>query len=156
MPSMPSMPTIPTLPSLNTKSAPKAQAPEPTQPVQEENNPFTQDQLDDAWAGLNGIFRDEPRLLAVLAEYTPKLVNEHLCVLTLANPWQQQEFKKFGKQVMDRIRSTLHNSHLQLSLEVAEYDQSQRAYTAEEKYKVLSELNPELANLKSLLDLQLE
>lgn len=159
-PKIPTLPKMPTIPSVNiaaqqpaaTPSTPPTEAPQ----KQEDNRPFTLDQFVDAWAGLTHIFKDEPRLLAVLAEYRPELVDEQHCVLTLANPWQQQEFKKFGKQVMNHIRAVLHNDSLQLSLQVAKYDTSHRAYTPEEKYKEFVKQNAEVANLKSMLNLQIE
>ena len=163
IPSIPNIPKVPNIPSINPtaqavkeQSAPATNSETPQQPISEENRPFTLDQLYDAWAGLKSIFVGEPRLLAVLAEHRPQLIDEEHCELTLANPWQQNEFKKHGKKAMDHIRKVLHNSKLQLTLKVAEFDTSHRAYTAEEKYKVLIGLNPELANLKSSLGLQLE
>ena len=157
------MPTIPSInptakPSNNAEGANKAEGSngEANKPAEGEARPFTLDQLHDAWAGLKSIFAGEPRLMAVLSEHRPQLIDSEHAVLTLANPWQQSEFKKYGKQVMNHIRKTLHNSKLQLSLQLAEYDTSARAYTAEEKYKVLLGQNAELGNLKSALGLQLE
>lgn len=157
----PKIPTIPTIPSINvtvgsatpTQPVPSAQpaAQEPTK-----TQDFTVDQFYDAWAGLKSIFKEEARLMAVLNEYKPQLVDNTLCVLELANPWQRDEFKKFGSKVMDYMRQTLHNDTLQLKLEVAAFDKSKIAYTAEEKYKVLSQANPALKELKEKLNLQLE
>ena len=163
VPTIPSMPNIPSInltakPSNNAEGANKAEGSnsEAINPAEGESRPFTLDQLLDAWAGLKSIFAGEPRLMAVLLEHHPQLIDAEHAVLTLANPWQQTEFKKYGKQVMDHIRKALHNSKLQLSLKIAEYDTSSRAYTAEEKYKVLLGQNAELGNLKSALGLQLE
>ena len=155
----PKLSKLPTIPSLNTTpqpvkpvSAEPAEVPKPA----EENSPFTLDQFRGAWAGLYAIFKEEPRLLAILKEYQPELIDQHHCVLTLANPWQKNAFKQFGKAVMDHMREALHNSHLQLTLQVDEQAVVKKAYTAEEKYKVLVGKNEELANLKSVLGLQLE
>ena len=155
----PKMSKIPSIPSLN--GTPQAAAPTMTPQVDttkpaEENSPFTLDQFIGAWAGLYSIFKEEPRLLAILKEYTPELIDQEHCVLTLANPWQKNAFKQFGKAVMDHMRRTLHNSRLQLTLQVDEKTVAKKAYTAEEKYKVLVEMNEELANLKTALALQLE
>ena len=155
----PKMSKLPTIPSLNATPQPVKET-TPTPQVEsspkEENSPFTLDQFRGAWAGLYTIFKEEPRLLAILKEYQPELIDQHHCVLTLANPWQKNAFKQFGKAVMDHMRETLHNSQLQLTLQVDEQAVVKKAYTAEEKYKVLLEKNEELANLKSALGLQLE
>lgn len=167
-PSMPTNPPaaqstkIPSIPSLNAVPKPqvestKQQAPITNTPPQEESNsPFTVDQFQGAWAGLYHIFKDEPRLMAVLKEYTPELIDQEHCVLRLANPWQKEAFKQYGKAVMDHMRQTLHNNKLQLTVHVTEQQNTRRAYTSEEKYKVLLEKNEALANLKTALALQLE
>lgn len=153
----PTIPTMPNLPSLHPerKVEPSA-SPQEDHPIVQQDVPFTNDRFLDAWAGLKKMFKDEARLMAVLDEYQPKLVDSALCVLTLANPWQCDEFKKYVNQIQNHLRSVLHNNSLQLSLEVAAYDHSQVAYTADEKYKLLAEKNPALKNLKEQLNLQLE
>jgi hypothetical protein len=84
------------------------------------------------------------------------LVNPTLCRITVANPWQKQEFAKFGKRVMDIVRDTLQNDLLKLQVDIAEYNQADKAYTSAEKYKLLAKQNPHLADLKSKLNLQLD
>ena len=120
------------------------------------NTPFTADQLFDAWAGLVLHFPGEERLIAMLNTLVPELVTPELCRITVANPWQKQEFAKFGKQVMDLVRDTLKNDKLKLVVEVGEYKKTTRAYTAAEKYKVLVDMNPHVAELRSRMNLQLE
>ena len=39
---------------------------------------------------------------------------------------------------------------------LAEYNREQLAYTAEEKYAIMAETNPALAELKEKLDLQID
>ena len=156
---MPSLGDMPSLGNLGViGSQPKAEA----KPVQQETisaqrtSPFTADQLVDAWVGLNQHFKGEERLLAILSNSQPVLLNDELCRITVANPWQKQEFAKFGKKVMDIVRNTLQNDLLKLQVDVAEFDRSQRAYTAADKYKLLTKQNPHLADLKSKMNLQLE
>ena len=157
MPSLGSMPSLGNLGKIC--SQPKAET-KPAQPAEESKiqrtSPFTADQLIDAWVGLNQHFKGEERLLAILSNSQPVLLNNELCRITVTNPWQKQEFAKFGKDVMDIVRNTLQNDLLKLQVDVAEFDRSQRAYTAADKYKVLTKQNPHLADLKSKLNLQLE
>ena len=159
MPSLGSMPSLGNLgvigqakPASQSQQAALANA----TPSVQRNNPFTADQLNDAWVGLRVHFQGEERLLAMLANYQPTLVNEELCRITVANPWQKQEFAKFGKKVMDLIRDALQNDLLKLQVDVAEFDRSTKAYTAAEKYKLLVKQNPHLADLKTRMNLQLE
>lgn len=139
----------------NTAAAPTATA-EAAPAAPTRNNPFTADQLFDAWAGLVQHFPGEERLIAMLNTLVPELVTPELCRITVANPWQKQEFAKFGKRVMDLVRDALKNDLLKLQVEVGEYKKTTRAYTAAEKYKVLVDMNPHLAELRSRMNLQLE
>jgi len=152
-------PKMPTLPSLNTaKPAPQPAAAQPEQPAPQpaQNAPFTLDQLQNAWVGLKDIFRDEPRLMAIVSEYTPTLLSDTECELVLANPWQEKEFRQFGKRVMDHIRSVLHNDALRLHLRVGEYKRSAAAFTDEEKYKLMVQRNPDIQYLKETLSLTVD
>ena len=139
----------------NTAAAPTATA-EAAPAAPTRNNPFTADQLFDAWAGLVLHFPGEERLIAMLNTLVPELVTPELCRITVANPWQKQEFAKFGKRVMDLVRDALKNDLLKLQVEVGEYKKTTRAYTAAEKYKVLVDMNPHLAELRTRMNLQLE
>ena len=158
IPTMPSIPSIklPTAEDKQQGMVNKQQASVPQSSNGTTASPFSKDQFYDAWAGLKSIFKDEARLLAVLSEYRPKLMDETLCVLELANPWQRDEFKKYGSLVMNHMRQVLHNDKLQLKLEVAVLDKSKIAYTAEEKYKQLVEAYPALQTMKEKLNLLLE
>ena len=153
--------TLSAMPSLGNltmvSSQPKATAePVAEEPKPQRNNPFTHDQLIDAWVGLRTHFRGEERLLAMLKNYQPQLLTPELCRITVANPWQKQEFAKFGAKVMSIVRDRLQNDLIKLQVEVAEFEQGERAYTAADKYKLLSKQNPHLIELKDKLSLQLE
>lgn len=157
-------PSIPKMPSISLglgikKEAPSA-APQATgaQPRTEEdqNRPFTVDQLRDAWVGLAATHKEEPRLKELIENYTPKLVDSVTAEIQMPNPWQMSEMRKALPGLMSQLRQTLHNNHLQLQLVQAEFSQEQMAFTAEEKYKLMAEQNPALVQLKERLDLQID
>lgn len=120
------------------------------------NTPFTQDQLNDAWVGLAEHFPGEERLNAMLSSVVPELINPELCRIVVANPWQKEEFSKFGKKVMNIVRNKLNNDLLRLHVEVDQSEHTRRAYTSAEKYQVLAQMNPHVAELRTRLKLQLE
>ena len=155
MPSLGNLGTLGVKKENTAAAAPTATA-EAAPAASTRNNPFTADQLFDAWAGLVQHFPGEERLIAMLNTLVPELVTPELCRITVANPWQKQEFAKFGKRVMDLVRDALKNDLLKLQVEVGEYKKTTRAYTAAEKYKVLVDMNPHLAELRTRMNLQLE
>ena len=157
-------PSIPKMPSISLglgikKEAPSA-APQTTgaqsQTEEDQNRPFTVDQLRDAWVGLAATHKEEPRLKELIENYTPKLVNSVTAEIQMPNPWQMAEMRKALPGLMSQLRQMLHNKHLQLQLVQAEFSQEQMAFTAEEKYKLMAEQNPALTQLKERLDLQID
>ncbi len=164
MPKMPNLPNLPTIPTIggqpsavsNQPSAVSSQQPTAAQPQEQHNNPFTADQLSGAWVGLKSTFKKEPRLASMLDAHRPVLINDHTAQVTFVNPWQEEEFKKFSRQILTILRDALKNDHLLLQTTVAEAVVTRRAYTAEEKYNVLQEQNPYLNEFKKKFDMLLE
>ena len=179
MPQMPQMPNIPNLPNIPSIGALSGEAGQssvsasgvPTNNMQwgassglsgeagqntQRNTPFTADQLNGAWVGLKSMFKKEQRLVAMLDAHRPRLIDDHTALITFVNPWQEEEFKKFSRQILTILRDNLQNDTLLLQTVVAEDMAPKRAYTAEEKYRVLQEQNPYLADFKKQFDMLLE
>ena len=179
MPQMPNIPNLPNIPSLGALSGKAGQSSvsdsglssvsasgpssvsdrglsgEAGQNTQR-NTPFTADQLNGAWVGLKSTFKKEQRLVAMLDAHRPRLIDDHTALITFVNPWQEEEFKKFSRQILTILRNNLQNDTLLLQTVVAENMAPKRAYTAEEKYRVLQEQNPYLAEFKKQFDMLLE
>jgi DNA polymerase-3 subunit gamma/tau len=159
MPQIGALPSLGNLGNINVNTSAQAATsttPEDETAKQVRNSPFTQDQLNDAWAGLAEHFPGEERLNAMLSSVMPVLINPELCQITVANPWQKQEFSKYGKKVINIVRNKLDNDLLRLQVKVDSREHTRRAYTASEKYQVLVQMNPHVADLKTKLNLQLE
>jgi hypothetical protein len=167
MPQMPNLPNIPNLPTIPSVGAtPQAEVRNQTSEVRSQtsvvseqphrNTPFTVDQLNGAWVGLKTTFKREQRLVAMLDAHRPQLIDDHTAQITFVNPWQEEEFRKFGKQIAGILRDALQNDRLQLRVVVAQNQAPRRAFTAEEKYKVLQEINPYLSEFKKQFDMLLE
>jgi DNA polymerase-3 subunit gamma/tau len=128
----------------------------PATPKEERNNPFTLEQLRDAWFGLKESLADEPRLVQLVQLYKPNLVETELAEVPMPNPWQLEEMKKALPRLVAQIRDRLQNDHLQIRAVQAEYNAEQMAFTADEQYKLMAEANPMLATLKEKLDLVID
>ena len=176
MPQMPNIPNLPNIPSIGALSGEAGQSSVsasgvPTNNMQwgassglsgeaghntQRNTPFTADQLNGAWVSLKSTFKKEQRLVAMLDAHRPRLIDDHTALITFVNPWQEEEFKKFSRQILTILRDNLQNDTLLLQTVVAENMAPKRAYTAEEKYRVLQEQNPYLADFKKQFDMLLE
>ncbi len=156
-PSIPKMPKISIgLGPKKTETAPAQPAAPVEQPKEEQNSPFTVDQLRDAWVGLTDTHKEETRLRQLIENYMPLMVDDLTAEIQMPNPWQMTEMRKALPGLLRQLRATLHNDHLEIRLVQAEYNQEQMAFTAEEKYKLMVEQNPVLSTLKEKLDLQID
>ena len=163
-PSIPSAPSVPKMPKislgLGLKKDAGQPAPQPSQapetPKQEENRPFTDDQLKGAWVGLAASHADELRLKQLIETYTPSLISETSAQIKMPNPWQMKELQKAMPALLQQLRATLHNNLIEIQVLQEEFNQEQMAFTAEEKYALMAEQNPALAQMKELLDLQID
>ena len=160
-----SIPSIPKMPKIGLGLGKKKEAEEPSAETEKNvsssnqedlNRPFTADQLRDAWVGLAEIHKDEPRLKQLIESYIPRLIDEQTAEIQMPNPWQMEQMRKSMPQLARQLREVLHNNHLHIQLVQAQFSQEQMAFTAEEKYKVMVEQNPALAQLKERLNLQID
>ncbi len=158
-------PSIPKMPKISIGLGPKKPEPATVQPAaapaeqpkqEEQNRPFTVDQLRDAWVGLTDSHKEETRLKQLIENYMPLMVNDLTAEIQMPNPWQMAEMKKALPTLLRQLRAALHNDHLEIQLVQAEFNQEQLAFTAEEKYKLMVEQNPMLSQLKEKLDLQID
>ena len=159
-PSIPKMPKIGLGLGLKKEEKPEItnqQSPITNTPPQEESNrPFTADQLRDAWVGLAATHKEELRLKQLIETYIPHLTDPNTAQIMMPNPWQLQEMKKAMPVLLQQLHRALHNNLLQINVVQEEFNQEQMAFTAEEKYALMAEQNPALAELKETLDLQID
>ena len=163
LPKAPSLSSIPKMPSLNgvgtsPVTAPAAPAPQSEVPAAApQNNPFTVDRFNDAWTGLKTYFgKEDSRLQNVVSFYQPVLHNQQSATLELPNQWELEEVKKALPRIHAYLHQQLKNDQLTLSLKVAQYTHEQRAFTAEERYKVMLEENAALNTFKEQFALQID
>ena len=127
-----------------------------TAPREERNNPFTRDQLVDAWVGLQVQFKTNTRILPLLEAYTPTIIDELNLELEMPNKWQLEEMQKTLPMLLQCMRDKLQNDHLDMKLTLKHYEPEQMAFTAEDIYKLMAKNNPALAMMKEKLQLQLD
>ena len=163
LPKAPSLSAIPKIPNLNgvgtsPVAVPAVPTPQPTAPAAApQNNPFTKDRFNDAWIGLKTYFgKEDSRLRNVVSFYQPVLHNQQSATLELPNQWELEEVKKALPRIHAYLHQQLKNDQLTLTLKVAQYTHEQKAFTAEERYKVMLEENAALNTLKEQFTLQID
>ncbi|MGN1247249.1 MAG: DNA polymerase III subunit gamma/tau [Paludibacteraceae bacterium] len=163
LPKAPSLSSIPKIPSINgvgnaPAAPPATPAPQNVAPAAApQNNPFTEDRFNDAWTGLKTYFgKEDSRLQNVVSFYQPVLHDQQSATLELPNQWELEEVKKALPRIHDYLHKQLRNDQLTLTLKVAQYTHEQKAFTAEERYKVMLEENTALNTLKEQFALQID
>lgn len=163
LPKAPSLSSIPKIPGINGVGTSPVAAPAAPAPQSEvhaaapQNNPFTVDRFNDAWTGLKTYFgKEDSRLQNVVSFYQPVLHSQQSATLELPNQWELEEVKKALPRIHAYLHQQLRNDQLTLTLKVAQYTHEQKAFTAEERYKVMLEENATLNTLKEQFALQID
>jgi DNA polymerase-3 subunit gamma/tau len=121
------------------------------------NMPFTEDKLEKVWVYYTeSIAGQYPNLYSILSTRKPKLLESGNIALQLDNKAQEITMKERMGDLLDFLRTELSNPKILIETKLAENAQSSRPYTAEEKFKAMTEKNPEIKTFKETLDLDLE
>jgi DNA polymerase-3 subunit gamma/tau len=125
------------------------------------NNPFTQEQLVDAWAALLSHVSDKshfPRLTAALQSISPVLKADHIITFPVSNE-QQKDWLEKNEIVLDFLRDRLQNDSIRLGITVdagsAESAKTAVPYTHDEKFSFLVNQYPAVAQLKQMMHLDI-
>jgi len=86
-----------------------------------------------------------------------KISLDNLTILIeLNNEVQREMLFNIKQDMLDELRVILKNKQIQIQLKVAETIESVKAYKPMDKFKIMSEKNPTLLELKKRFDLDIE
>jgi DNA polymerase-3 subunit gamma/tau len=126
----------------------------------DEQRPLTEDLLMICWNSFaEQIREDRPRMAVTMKSVHPKILENFVIAIDLNNRSQLDDFNNTTLYDLESyLRHEMHNSKLQIEAGVFEADELQQTklYTSEEKFKYLSQKNPELASFRQKLNLELE
>jgi DNA polymerase-3 subunit gamma/tau len=130
----------------------------PENSVDEANlHSFTQDKLEKVWVYYTeSIAGQFPNFYSILSTRKPQLKEDFILELILDNRAQELTMTERKSELLDFLRSELRNPKIQLQTIIMETTSQSKPYTPEEKYRSMSEKNPELKALKEGLDLEFE
>ncbi len=119
--------------------------------------PFTQDTLVQHWNDfVNQIDAKGQKILASnLSVDIPKLKDEVIICIEMPNDTMKKEIERENFELMEYLRTKLHNHFIQLQIIVNEKSAKKFAFTPEEKYEKLREKNPAIDLLRKEFDLDL-
>jgi len=116
---------------------------------------FTQKELEKAWKLYHTklIKKGQKSIAATFNADFPVLIDKFKISLTLPNTLMQDQIEKEKPKLIKHLRTTLNNYGIQLSIVVSETVTKKFAYTVQEKYNKLLEINPAMAKLKDVFKL---
>ncbi|GHT25510.1 DNA polymerase III subunit gamma/tau [Bacteroidia bacterium] len=161
-PALPARPPSPSIKqALSAKPAVKTDNEPPStekseSPAAVEDAVVTPEALNAAWAAFAEKYKNESRYYNMLTADTPRLEADAQIVFTLGNSFYQEAMQKIQQELQKYLREQLQNSRLTIQPHFLEKQESNKAYTAEDKFAAMSQKNPALLELKQrfLLDFE--
>ena len=116
---------------------------------------FTEEDMLTAWNDYVKIIDDNGRKLLSSALHidVPKLKNESTIWIELPNDTMKKEVERDQYPLMEYLKKQLNNFHITLYITVNETAEQKYAFTPQEKYEKLREVNPLIDKLRKEFDL---
>ncbi|HOH99615.1 MAG TPA: DNA polymerase III subunit gamma/tau [Bacteroidales bacterium] len=134
-------------------------AEEKPMPVKEAaETPFREEDLHMYWQAYAGKFRQEkPNLYTTLSAQQPALLENWAVSFEVDNKVQQQEVEAQRQDLLGFLKQSLNNTLISLKVEVVKKSNDQvRPYAPSDKYKHMTEINPDLQLFRDTLQLDLD
>jgi len=123
------------------------------------NELVTQQKLTEAWANYAEKIKPENvRLYSILTGHQPKIQQETIILVELANPIQADDLLKEKPALMSYLKRLLRNTQLELQTTVGKNDEKapEKIFTAADKLEAMMKKNSALALLKQQFNLDLD
>jgi DNA polymerase-3 subunit gamma/tau len=143
---------------LNDKSLPnESAAPETKSTETFLNDPVTLDQIKASVLKYAGTKQQNKSVYVSLNEAPVTLTRSNEIIITLLNHSQLEKFQELKQEMLDTMRKDLRNNVVVLKFDIKqEQSTTTKAYKPVEKFKVMSEKNPALLELKKRFDLDID
>lgn len=118
---------------------------------------FTEEAMLIAWNEYVKIIDEKGRKILSSALHTdiPKLKNESTIWIELPNDTMKKEVERDKYPLMEYLKKELNNFHITLHITISEAIEQKYAFTPQEKYEKLREVNPIIDKLRTEFDLDL-
>jgi DNA polymerase-3 subunit gamma/tau len=129
----------------------------PQQNLPADNQPVNQQQLEISWKNYAEELKDsEPRIYSTLVAYQPILKENGIIEFPVSNPLQEDLIRSIRIKLITYLKKNLNNFSLDIVTTITDKVESNRLYTAEDKFDHMSKQYPELLKLKQQFNLDFE
>ncbi|MES2747330.1 MAG: DNA polymerase III subunit gamma/tau [Bacteroidota bacterium] len=117
---------------------------------------FTETEMQEFWFKYADRLGDKGyKIMESLLRINDPKLNGTIIVHELPNESSKIDFEKEKHDLLTYLRSHLHNHEISIDVQINESIDSKKAFTAQDKYNRLNEINPNLEVLKKLFDLDI-
>ena len=160
----PSTPSISGIINGKLSSVTKQQDPDPGKSLADKKKQekqiedFSRKEFIENWLRFAEMIRKEkPRMATTLKASNPVIKDDFVIEIEMSNKVQEDDFNLMIKaDLANFLRQELKNDNLKIVTFVLETNKEKALYTDEDKYKYLSEKNPNINKLKQRLNLDFE
>lgn len=160
----PSTPSIGRIINGEVSSAAKQQDADPSQSLankkkqEKQIEDFSREELMEKWLRFAEVMRKEkPRMSTTLKASNPVIKDDFVIEIEMSNSVQEDDFNLMIKADLSNfLKQELKNDNIKIVTFVPETNKEKTLYTDEDKYKYLSEINPNINKLKQRLNLDFE
>lgn len=131
-------------------------ASQPPVKAEEMLSPFTESALVDAWMACSETLSEQVHLKQAMRNNKPVLQDNYLFEVVVQNPAQQDALSGKSVEILNFIRTRLHNSTVRMNVRIDETNEKKLAVTSVEKYEFLRNENPLIDKLKEEFNLKLD
>jgi len=119
---------------------------------------YTEAQLHEAWKKYAEIETHSPNYKSVITNSTPQVSENDIVIYKVINPFQESEMKTNLQKHQEFLHKELNNFKIKINVvvEAQEEGSTTRPFTVKDKYKSMSEQNPDIAKLKNRLELDFD
>ncbi len=118
------------------------------------SEPFTETEMLEQWLKYAQRMEDKGfRIVASLLTINDPILDGTTIIHELPNESSKIDFEKEKPELLGYLRGKLHNHDIQITVKVNETLVVKRAFTNQDKYNRLVEINPNLELLKKMFDL---
>ncbi|WP_295333130.1 DNA polymerase III subunit gamma/tau [Flavobacterium sp.] len=118
------------------------------------NEPFTETEMLEQWLKYAQRMEDKGyRIVASLLTINDPILDGTTIIHELPNESSKIDFEKERPELLGYLRGKLHNHDIQIVVKVNETLVVKKAFTNQDKYNRLAEINPNLEVLKKMFDL---
>jgi DNA polymerase-3 subunit gamma/tau len=117
---------------------------------------FTETQMQEFWFKYADRLGDKGyKIMESLLRINDPILEGTTIIHELPNEGSKIDFEREKHDLLTYLRSHLHNHEINIEIRVNEKMDSKKAFTAQDKYNRLNEINPNLEALKKLFDLDI-